>query len=65
MWSARDLKGKNCSTSVIRVFSEIEAMRCGTKVKDYITLDAHLGLILYEGWVDKEQNETQLEAKRV
>jgi len=48
----------------VRVFSSIDANKNGVKVKDFTTLDAYPELILFEGWLNKELNETQIVDKK-
>jgi hypothetical protein len=40
--------------SYCRVFDEAKATQAGVKVKDWSSLDEHLDLILWEGYIDKE-----------
>jgi len=49
----------------LRVFDEYQARLRKVEVKDYISLDGHLDLILFEGWFDRASNEVQLEEKSV
>ena len=44
-----------------RVFSEAQVAKAGVKVTDWTSLDEHPDLILWEGYFDKETNETRPE----
>jgi len=44
-----------------RVFDEVQTSKAGVKVKDWISLDAHPELILWEGYHDKETLNTRTE----
>jgi hypothetical protein len=48
----------------IRVFDESEALAKKVQVKNYISLDEHQDLIAYEGWVDLESKQVELEEKK-
>ena len=44
-----------------RVFDEAQAAQADVKVKDWTSLDEHPELILWEGYFDKETQETRPE----
>jgi hypothetical protein len=44
-----------------RVFNEAQAAQAGVKVKDWISLDEHPDLILWEGYFDKQTNTVRRE----
>ena len=44
-----------------RVFDEAAAAQAGVKVKDWISLDEHLDLIIWEGHFDKETRKVRPE----
>jgi len=48
------------STYDVRVFSQSEAAEKRIDVKNYLTLDAHPELILFEGWFDKSSKKIEL-----
>jgi hypothetical protein len=48
----------------IRVFDESEALAKNIQVKDYISLDEHPDLIIYEGWFDEKSKRVELEEKK-
>ncbi len=67
VWSLKSVEYKRPDMSGIydvRVFSEIDAKKNGIKVKNFNTLEAYPELILFEGWVNKELNETQIVDKK-
>jgi len=45
----------------VRVFDEAQARAKGVSVKNYITLDEHPELILFEGWYDKKYNSVHVQ----
>lgn len=47
-----------------RIFDESEAEAGGVKIKDYISLDGHPELILYEGWFDEGSKQVELIEKK-
>lgn len=49
----------------VRIFASHEATAKNIKIKNYMTLDEHPGLIIFEGWFDKETKKVELEEKRV
>lgn len=49
----------------VRVFDEAQVAAKKVKVKDYNTFDEHPGLILFEGWFDKESMRAELVEKKV
>lgn len=67
MWSFKSVERKKPQGHKlfdVRIFSEATAATRRIKVKDYTTLDAYPELILFEGWVDKQRYETQMEEKK-
>lgn len=44
-----------------RVLDEAQAVQAGVRVKDWTSLDEHSGLILWEGYFDKETNTAHRE----
>ena len=46
-----------------RIFSPGQANAAGVSVRNYLTLDDHPALILYEGWVNKKTNQLKLVTK--
>jgi hypothetical protein len=48
----------------IRVFDNSEAIAKKVQVKDYISLDEHSDLIIYEGWFDERSKQVKLEEKK-
>lgn len=49
----------------IRIFASHEAEAKRVKVKNYMSLDEHPELIIFEGWFDKDKKKVELEEKRV
>ena len=49
----------------IRIFASHEAEAKRVKVKNYMSLDEHPELIIFEGWFDREAKKVELEEKRV
>lgn len=54
----------NKKVTFCRVFDEAEATKKGIKVKNYLSLDEHPELIMYEGWFDKKTVTSYVEQKR-
>ena len=48
----------------VRVFDEAQAAQNKVKIKDWTTFDEHPGLVLYEGWFDKESMRAELEERK-
>jgi hypothetical protein len=48
----------------VRVFDEGKAAQKSVTVKDYMSLDEHPELILYEGWFDKKSMDVHIEEKK-
>jgi len=48
----------------VRVFDDVEAATKKIKVHNYLSLDEHPELILYEGWFNNESRQMELEAKK-
>lgn len=44
----------------VRVFDDVQARSRQIAIRDYSSLDDHPELITFEGWYDKNTNETQL-----
>ena len=44
-----------------RIFSETAAAEKNVRVRDYMSLDAHEDLILYEGWFDRKSRQFKFE----
>jgi hypothetical protein len=64
VWHLKNvLRQKADSKSIydVRVFSQTEAAEKRVNVKNYLTLDAHPDLILFEGWFDKNSKKIELE----
>ena len=64
VWSLKCVvRSKDNSKSMfeIRIFSPETAAEHGVGVRDYISLDNHMELVLFEGWYDKETRKIQLE----
>jgi len=47
-----------------RIFDKSEVEASEVRIKDYMSLDEHPELILYEGWFDEGSKRVQLEEKR-
>jgi hypothetical protein len=45
----------------IRIFSAESAAQKRVKVRDYVTLDNHMDLVLFAGWYNRETNKVELE----
>ncbi len=48
----------------IRIFDDSEAIAKKIQVKNYISLDEHPDLIIYEGWFDEKSKRVKLEEKK-
>lgn len=48
----------------VRVFDERAAASKNVPIKNYSSLDANPGLVLYEGWFDKKTMKVQIEDKK-
>ncbi|MBI2860783.1 MAG: hypothetical protein HYX91_04670 [Chloroflexi bacterium] len=67
VWRLKSVERKRANGAKsfdIRVFDEIEADSKRVKVKDYLSLEGHPELVLYEGWYDKDAMTVHLEEKR-
>lgn len=51
------------TTVDVRVFDETQAGSSGLHVRDYLSLDSHPHLILYEGWFDKQTGNIDIKEK--
>jgi len=49
----------------VRVFDEGKAAQKNVIIKDYMSLDEHPELILYQGWFDKKSMQVQIEEKKI
>ena len=47
----------------VRVFNQAEAAEKKVDVKNYLTLDEHPDLILFEGWFDKKSQKIELQER--
>ena len=56
-------KPKENSKSVfyIRIFSSETAAQHNVKVSDYVSLDNHMDLVIFDGWYDKETRTVKLD----
>ncbi len=66
VWSLKAVTRKRPDTKDaydVRVFSEAKAEAAGVRVQNYLALDNHPGLILYEGWFDKRTGTVKLGEK--
>lgn len=63
VWSLKGVsrpRGNPKNAFDIRVFDDFKARGKGIVVKNYLTLDAHPDLILFEGWHDKDSGAVEL-----
>jgi len=64
VWSlkcVRKPKGNSKNTFDIRIFSQESAAQKGVKVRDYVTLEDHMDLVIFAGWYDKGSRKIQME----
>ena len=68
VWHLRAVVRKNPDRGkkafAVRVFDEAQVVQKKVKINDWTTLDQHPGLILYEGWFDKESMRVEIEEKK-
>lgn len=50
----------NSNIKDFRIFSPTQANAGGMKIRNFNSLDAHLDLVLYEGWVNTKTNQLEL-----
>ena len=48
----------------IRIFDDVEAATKNIKVRNYLSLDEHPELVLYEGWFNNESRQMELDEKK-
>jgi hypothetical protein len=64
VWSLKCVKKpkENSKTTFdVRIFSSTTVAQHDVKVKDFTSLDNHMGLVIFAGWYDKQTREVQLE----
>lgn len=57
----RKPKENSKSAFDIRIFSSETAAQHGVKIRDYVSLDHHMDLVIFAGWYDKHTQSVQLE----
>lgn len=48
----------------VRVYESAQAITANVKVRDFLSLDNHPELILFEGWFDKNNHKADLTEKK-
>jgi hypothetical protein len=64
VWSlkcVKKLKENSKSVFDVRIFSSATVAQHDVKVRDYSSLDSHMGLVIFTGWYDKTTRNVQLE----
>jgi hypothetical protein len=64
VWGLKCVRKRRESSKIafdIRIFSPETVGQHGVKVKDYVSLDNHMELVIFAGWYEKETQNIQLE----
>ena len=55
------MKAINSFECIIRIFSSESVAQHNVKVSDYVSLDNHMDLVIFDGWYDKENRTVKLD----